>query len=144
VPPKRRLPVLQSKDENDSPPRPRWEWIGFGAVVMVVVWLPLAGLAALLVGRLSAPAPSSPTAIAALPATSILLACLFGGYLLGRWGKRGRLDGGLAAGFAMLFGIGLSWARFGVTWEGLFALVLAVPSGVLGATLGRRRRGGVV
>ena len=29
VDPKRRLPMLQSKDEGDSPPRPRWEWIGF-------------------------------------------------------------------------------------------------------------------
>jgi hypothetical protein len=152
VAPKRRLPVLQTKDEGDSPPRPRWEWIGFGAIVMVVTWLPLAGLATLVVTRLServsslpeTDAGSSRAAILFLPAISILLACLFGGYLLGRWGKRGRADAALSAALAMLFGIGLAWARFGVTWEGLVALLLALPSAVLGASVGARRRSGAV
>jgi len=148
---KRRLPVLQSNDDDDARRRPRWEWIGFGAVAMTVTWLPLAGLAVLVVSKLSGRATSSGeggesmrAAILALPATSILLACLMGGYLLGRWGKRGRGDAALAAGCAMLFGIGLAWMRFGVRWEELIAVVVAVPAAVLGASLGGRRAGGVV
>jgi hypothetical protein len=159
VDPKRRLPMLQSKDEGDSPPRPRWEWIGFGAIVMVVAWLPLAGLAAAIIARWHgdlmshhASVWSDPdwrlgmlgSAVLLLPALSIVLSCVFGGYLLGRWGKRGPSDAALSAAFAILFGIGLAWARFGVTWEGLVALLLAMPSAILGSSLGGRRRGGAV
>jgi hypothetical protein len=154
VAPKRRLPVLRQKDGDDSPPRPRAEWVGFGAAIMIVAWLPLAGLATAIVARMRRRMPGDLSdlpdarvgrlgaAMVALPALSIVLACLFGGYLLGRWGKRGRADAAASAALAMVFGIGITWTRFGMTWEGVVALVLAVPAAVLGASLGARRRTG--
>jgi|HubBroStandDraft_1064217.scaffolds.fasta_scaffold263569_2 hypothetical protein len=151
---KRRLPVLQQKGGDDSPPRPRWQWVAFGAISMIVVWLPLAYAAEALVIHLQAslnePLWTVPDAtlgkVGAVmfvgPPASLVLAVLVGGYLLGRWGeaKRG-IDAASAAALAVAFGVGLTWAKSGVMWLALAALLLAVPAAVLGASLGRRRRG---
>jgi hypothetical protein len=71
-----------------------------------------------------------------------VLAIFIGGYVLGRWGesKRG-IDAASAAALAVAFGVGLTWAKSGIMWLALVALLLAVPVAVLGASLGRRRRG---
>jgi hypothetical protein len=144
---KRRLPVLQSKDGDDSPPRPRWEWILFGALLAVVAWLPLAGLALVVVARITDPDASAGgrgAAASALPALSIVLAFLSVGYVLGRWGKRRPGDAVASAALAMLLGIALTWARFGVPpWEGSLSLLLAVPSAFFGASVGVRRGGSI-
>jgi hypothetical protein len=152
--PKRRLPVLQAKEEDRSPPRPRWQWAAFGALSMIVTWVPLAYAAEALVAHLRAnlrdPLWTLPDATvgemgAAMflaPAASLVLAALAGGYLLGRWGEgSGGVDAASAASVAVLFGVGLTWAKSGVMWVALGALLLAVPAAVLGASLGRRRRG---
>jgi hypothetical protein len=144
---KRRLPVLQSKDGDDSPPRPRWEWIVFGALLAIVAWLPLAGLALVMVARVAHPDASVrglDAATSVLPALSIILAFVSVGYVLGRWGRRGPGDAVASAALATLLGIALTWARFGVPpWEGLLSLLLAVPSAFLGASVGVRRQGSI-
>jgi amino acid transporter len=151
---KRRLPVLQQKEGDDSPPRPRWQWVAFGAISMIVVWVPLAYAAEALVVHLQAslrePLWTVPDAtvgkVGAVmfvgPPASLVLAIFIGGYVLGRWGesKRG-IDAASAAALAVAFGVGLTWAKSGIMWLALVALLLAVPVAVLGASLGRRRRG---
>ena len=44
---KRRLPVLKtpSQEEEEAAARPPWQWVGFGALAIFAVWLPLAYLA---------------------------------------------------------------------------------------------------
>jgi hypothetical protein len=150
---KRRLPVLQKKEGDDAPPRPRWQWVAFGAISVLVLWVPLAYVAEAWVvslrAGLSEPVWTSPdaelgklgVAMFAGPALSLVLAALGGGYLLGRWGgASGPADAALAAALAVFFGVALTWAKTGLTWLALTTLVLAVPAAVLGASLGRRRR----
>jgi hypothetical protein len=151
---KRRLPLLQQKEGNDSPhPRPRWQWVGFGAVSMIVVWVPLAYAAEELVVHLGThlleplgTVPEASTGALGLavfvgPPASLVLAASAGGYLMGRWSeaKRG-IDAVSAAALAVLFGIGLTWAKSGVMGLALVALLLAAPAAALGASLGRGGR----
>jgi hypothetical protein len=148
VEPKRRLPVLQEPpaDDPDTPPRPPWQWVGFGALGIVVVWLPLAWLAALLVlhiGGVEAP----PWLGVLLFGASLVLASLAGGYLVGRWGTRGvgireaALAGLSAAVAAAAVGsgglsVGLRAAIFAA------AVTTAVPPAAFGGRLGMKRRSG--
>jgi hypothetical protein len=159
VSPKRRLPVLSSKDGDDAPPRPRWQWVGFGAAAILVAWLPLAYASQALVARLvdarlgreASEVFSRPIApdeaerfffvMWLIPTGAMLLAGALGGYVLSRWGDRcGWREAAEASGLVAVFAIGLSWARIGVTGASAFALLVVVPGAVLGAILGRRMR----
>ncbi len=161
--PRRRLPVLQSKSDDDSPRRPRWQWLGFGAAAIVLVWLPLAYASQAAVARIvstrlggevsSGAAPGTvllPEEIERLglvawllPTGALFLAGALGGYVLGRWGERsGWRDGAGAGGLVALFAIGLAWARSGVSAAPLAVLGVVVPAAALGALLGERLRAG--
>jgi hypothetical protein len=160
--PKRRLPVLQSKDGGDSPPRPRWQWVGFGAVAILVTWLPLAYVSQAILARMAAGVlnevvsadPSTGTVAPEelsrlslyawlLPTGALFLSGALGGYVLARWGDRsGRLEAAEAGGLVALFAMGLSWARSGLSFAPAVALLVVVPAAVLGASLGRRMRPG--
>jgi hypothetical protein len=146
---------LQSKEEDLTPPRPRWQWVAFGSVITLSAWVPLAYVAEALVthaltnaagdhalwalpdatlGRLGALA-------LVLPASSLVLASIAGGYVLARWGEGAALrEAAEASALVVLFGVALVWARSTVRWESLAALALGVPSAILGASLGRRMR----
>src|ERR1700722_9712505 len=104
-----KLPVLPSTEEL-APPRPTWQWVGFGALAILVVWLPLAALAQSLAARLIAPyagtlpnpedaaaavarlAPATRARVAwimgGLQAVALAVASLLGGGLVGRWGSQ--------------------------------------------------------
>jgi hypothetical protein len=157
--PKRRLPVLKANDGDPAPPRPRWQWVGFGAVAILVAWLPLAYASQALVdrwveARLGAEAtlvfsrPIAPDAAERfffltwlIPTSAMLLAGALGGFVLARWGDRcGRREAAEASGLVALFAIVLSWARIGVTFASAFALLVVVPGAVFGASLGRHLR----
>ena len=148
--PRRRLPVLQNKDGEDSPPRPRWQWVAFGAVVMLLVWLPLAYATLSIVARIAAshPLPLAPDeeerlflVAWLLPTAAVLVAGALGGYVLARWGDRAGLrEAAEAGGLVALLAIGLSWARTGVSPASIFAVLVVVPGAIGGASLGRRKR----
>src|SRR5258708_15778494 len=77
-------------DETD---RPRWQWVGFGAGIIVTAWLPLAFGALALASRLAVPPESSQGAAAtaglgsaALHVGALALASFAGGVVVGRWG----------------------------------------------------------
>lgn len=143
--PKRRLPVLKSPPagEEDEPPRPPWQWVGFGALGIFVVWLPLAWLATLGALRMGE-GDVSPVARAAPFAISLVLAATAGGYLVGRWGAAGVgvREAALAGLSAALVATVLSWGAAGISVGALVTVVLAVPPAALGGRLGMKRRAG--
>jgi hypothetical protein len=148
VSPKRRLPVLKEPpgDDSDAPARPPWQWVGFGALGIVVVWLPLAAVTSVLVLRYGGPIVP-PLAQAALFAGGLALAAMAGGYLVGRWGTRGigtreaALSGLSAAAVAGVF------ASIGMTMPlrllmAVVAMAVATPPAALGGRLGMKKRSG--
>lgn len=143
--PKRRLPVLKAPGEEaaDEPPRPPWQWVGFGAVAIFVVWTPLAFLAGL-AGRRLAGLESAVILNAGIFAVSSVLAALAGGYLVGRWGAAGvgTREAALAGLSAALVASVLAWAQAGFSLGPLVTVVLLVPGAALGARLGLKGRAG--
>jgi hypothetical protein len=145
---KRRLPVLQEPpgDDPDTPPRPAWQWVGFGALGIVVVWLPLAAATSVLVLWYGGPIVP-PLAQAALFAAGLALAATAGGYLVGRWGTRG-----VGVRQAALAGLSAAAATAAVASMGmalplrllttLVAMTVATPPAALGGRLGMKKRSG--
>jgi hypothetical protein len=142
---KRRLPVLKTPGEEgaDEPPRPPWQWVGFGAVAIFVVWTPLAYLAGLAAMRFDL-LERAPVARALVFAPSLLLSAMAGGYLVGRWGTRGVgvREAALAGLAAALVATVLAWGSTGFSLGPLVTVVLAVPAAALGGRLGLKGRAG--
>lgn len=161
---KRRLPVLGPSGEEPQPPRPPWQWVGFGAAAVFVAWLPLAWCAALvvrgLVARALGGAADSPeqaaealaamasgdrvrleVAIALTYLPVLALGALAGGYLVGRWGDApvGVRHGAAAGALAALVAVVLAMTGGASAWS-LLVLPLAAGGGALGARRGLRRR----
>ena len=114
---KRRLPVLKTPAEEgaDEPPRPPWQWVGFGAVAIFVVWTPLAYLAGLAGRRL-----------AGLAASVLVSAGIFA----------------LSSVLAALVACVLAWMQAGLSLGPLVTVLLLVPGAALGGRLGLKARTG--
>jgi tRNA-(ms[2]io[6]A)-hydroxylase len=159
---KHKLPVIQ-EDLADGPARPPYQWVGFGAVAIFVVWLPLAWLFGHLAGRVSAtwlgPMSNAEEAAAAvsrlgaaerlrvsiallaLHGAGLVLASLAGGFLVGRWGgDAGVREAALSGGLAVAIVAGLSFATEGVSWTPIVALAVAMLASGAGGHMGRKRR----
>jgi hypothetical protein len=143
---KRRLPLLASNGEPAEPPRPSWQWVVFGALAIVVVWLPLAALAITAAG-----AAGVRNGLMALASASALSAASFaGGFLVGKWGgpRAGVREAALAGLIAGLVGVVASSIElpFGAGSVVLVLLstvavgLLATPAAALGGRAGVRRR----
>ena len=148
--PKRRLPLLPqtlSKGEDQGPPRPPWQWVGFGALGIFVVLLPLAWLAAVAAPRFAglvfAHDAALPVFWAAPFVTAVAVACLAGGYLVGRWGTSGVgvREAALAGLLAALVAGAFAWGAPGALAGVVATTAVAVPVAALGGKLGLRRRG---
>jgi hypothetical protein len=145
---KRRLPLFSPPGGGDDDfARPAWQWVGFGTLAIVVVWLPLAAIALSLAVRWTAASetgasPSAPLILAGLSAFGLAIAALAGGFLVGRWGPRGfAVRSGAAAGMAAALGAAVaSWIAFGFMPAALLGVAIALPSGAAGASLGARTR----
>ncbi|HEY5242439.1 MAG TPA: hypothetical protein VIJ22_13260 [Polyangiaceae bacterium] len=144
---KRRLPVLKlpSDDGGDeATARPPWQWVGFGALAIFVVWLPLAFLAAWIASRINASGASQVGAVVVL-AAGLALAALAGGFLVGRWGASGVgvREAALAGLASAIIASAMAFGAPGSLWGALATVVVAVPFAAVGGKLGlRRRRGG--
>jgi hypothetical protein len=140
---KRRLPVLKTPGEEaaDEPPRPPWQWVGFGAVAIFVVWTPLAYLAGL-AGRRFAGSDRSVLVGAGFFALGSVLAALAGGYLVGRWGAAGVgvREAAFAGLAAALVATVLAWMQAGLSLGPLVTVLLLVPAAALGGRLGLKGR----
>lgn len=152
---KRRLPVLQAKEEPGEP-RPGWHWVVFGAVAIFVAWLPLAYLAEsigrrLVVGRvgggeeklaeLSRSERLGALAMIAVPqALALFVAGVCGGFLVTKFGQGTRVRDAAFAGLCVgLLALGLTFAQVGVSLASLVVPLLATGAAALGGVLGRRR-----
>ncbi len=143
---KRRLPVLKlpSDDGGDeATARPPWQWVGFGALAIFVVWLPLAFLAAWIASRMDS-SGASPVAAVVVLAAGLALAALAGGFLVGRWGASGVgvREAALAGLASAIIASALAFGAPGSLWGALATVVVAVPFAAVGGKLGLRRRPG--
>jgi hypothetical protein len=146
---KRRLPVLQSAPADDEAPRPAWQWVVFGALLIVTTWVPAAAIAGALVGGAAARAArepasglASPVVAAAVFALALAAGAAAGGYVVGRWGPRGigvreAALSGLAASVAAA---AASWHSLGPTPGVVVVPLVAVAASAAGGILGLRRR----
>lgn len=161
---KRKLPVIQSRPEDQEPPRPPAHWVGFGIVAVLALWLPLAAVAQfaarrVVVGTIGDRSSEAEVEIAlasigdaerarlhawlvALPIAALALAALGGGYLIGRYGHMtGAREGALAAALAALVA-GLLASVGGAALGGtVVSVIVAALFGAVGAHLGKKRRG---
>jgi hypothetical protein len=148
--PKRRLTVLNNVEPKDEgPERGPWQWVGFGALAIVTVWVPLAALAGALAQALArsedgAPGGPASLAIVALFAAALGLGAAMGGYLVGRWGTSavGLREAALAGLLASVAAIGATWFAFGASAGALLIVPLVTPLAALGARWGLRSRAG--
>jgi hypothetical protein len=146
---KRRLPLLEAPHgESEEPPRPAWQWVGFGAVAIFGVWVPLSALggafAARLLSRPSDEALLARTAlwISAAYALELSAGAVAGGYLIGRWGPSGvgirqsALAGAMAAALLVV----ATWASSGPSLGMVLVALLAPLMASVGGKLGLRAR----
>jgi hypothetical protein len=159
---KHKLPVIQEASPED-PARPPLQWIGFGAVAILVAWLPLAGLFGHLANRLSvtwlgpvSSAEDAALAVARLDATErlrmelalvgihgagLVIAALVGGYLVGRWGgEAGAREAAMAGAVAVAIVGVIAFVTTGPSWTPLVAVALGILASGAGGHLGRKRR----
>jgi hypothetical protein len=152
------LPLVpqSSAPPEEGESRPAWHWVGFGAVAIFIVWLPLAYVASaigrkLVVGKIGggevalADLPRSTRlevlALLAVPhALALVLAGLAGGFLVTRFGdgttRRDAAFAGLAVG---VLALGLTYAQVGLSLAVLVVPVLATASAAFGGFLGKKR-----
>jgi hypothetical protein len=143
---KRRLPVLEAAPEDadaGATARPPWQWVGFGALAIFVVWLPLAFLSAWIASSLTA-SGASPVATVLVLAAGLAMASLAGGFLVGRWGAAGVgvREAALAGLASAIISSALAFGAPGAAWGALTTVVVAVPFAALGGKLGLGRRRG--
>ncbi len=151
----RRLPVLQSKNDEPEEPRPAWHWVGFGAVAIFVAWLPLAYLAEnmgrkLATARLGGAALESVSrnerlAVLARVAVPQILALAvsgaFGGFLVTKFGQNTKRRDAAFAGLSVgVLALGLTYSQVGFSLAALLVPILACASAAAGGALGARRR----
>jgi hypothetical protein len=140
---KRRLPVVRtpSPEEEEAAARPPWQWVGFGAVGIFAVWLPLAYLAGLAAARIGG-AGGAPGLEVAVLAASLAVASFAGGFLVGRWGAGGVgvREAALAGFSAALIAAGLSLGAPGALVGALVCVLVAVPFAAMGGRIGLRGR----
>lgn len=162
--PKRRLPVLNSAPtEAEDDARPAWHWAFLGAVLVFLLWAPLAMLSQALVAKLvgSSLDGSDPSTIAAqlagssarartyaiavgIPALSFILGAGLGGLLVGRLGGRAGIREATFAGIISAVVVSaLAAARVGlVSFFGTVALLSLIGglSSWAGGRMGLRLR----
>jgi hypothetical protein len=154
---RRRLPLVSNAATEPAEERPPWHWVGFGAVAIFVVWLPLAYAAEAVSRRLVAaklgtaeasfadlPRSERLTVLAMLSvpqAIALVVAGLAGGFLVTRFGhgtkRRDAAFAGLAVG---VLALGLTCAEMGSSFAALVVPLLATASAMAGGALGARKR----
>jgi len=140
---KRRLPVLKTQDDEleGAEARPPWQWVGFGALAIFVVWVPLAYVTGVVATRFEVVAGSRIASLV-VAASGLAVAALAGGFLVGRWGGKdvGVREATLAGFAASLIASVLSLGAPGAWAGALVTLLVAVPFAWLGGRVGLRRR----
>ncbi|WP_394825290.1 hypothetical protein [Pendulispora albinea] len=166
---KRRLPLLKENPHQPAPGsdeerRPAWHWVGFGVVIILAAWLPLAYVAEFVKGRVITaalgPVESQDQAtlaiaalssgerarltawLVALPAVALSVGALAGGYVVGRWSDKAgwREAGAAGAVVGILTGV-LAFASGTMTPAALLPIALTAVLAALGGRRGSLRKG---
>lgn len=143
---KRHLPVLRAPAEEAEVERPAWQWVAFGAVGTLAVWMPSAAFVGALFaghGGRAAPALAHVAALAVGGVAGGALVGRFGGSAIGvRQAALGGVAAAIGACALVLLAPG-ALASAGLAGAlGLAAVVLGVAAASAGAggVLGRRLR----
>lgn len=143
--PKRRLPVIARSEDDDEPPKPAWQWVLFGSVMMLALWIPGAAAVSSLTMRTGlAETHGGLSALVHCAVLAISAACC--GYLVGRYGPRASNRFSLGAVAALIPALAATALMFRydgalqVAWALLIVPLLATGFGALGARMGTRRR----
>jgi hypothetical protein len=133
------LIATPASPEDEAPSRPPWQWVGFGAVAIFVVWLPLAFVAGVVASRLGGMA-EAPVASFLVLAAGLAIGAVAGGFVVGRWGTAGVgvRESALAGLTAALVATALSLGSPGALAGALPTIVVAVGFSTLGGWLGTR------
>ncbi len=128
--------MIQSAPAEEGSKHPAWQWVGFGVVMIVTAWLPLAS------GAMLVTPFDRPFLALACGVVPIAMASFGGGFVVGRWGKpagaREALVAGLVTGILALVATGLRWRFF---HAGMLAVpALTAPFAWLGGRYGVKRR----
>jgi hypothetical protein len=153
---KRRLPLVgtggatgASADDDDAAPRSVWQWVGFGAALLLTAWLPLAALVGALAAKLASGSQADPAgalragvAIVGLHVVALALASFGGGFVVGRWGGSGvgvrtAALAGLSAGLAA---VAVASVTMGFSPWSFFILAVSLPGSAAGGWRGVRAR----
>jgi hypothetical protein len=135
---KRRLTVLKSDGAPQEEPRPPWQWVGFGVLMVFTAWLPLAYVAELVKTRV-APSVAGALAFATVPLGAGAFA---GGFLVGRFGKPAGAREALVAGLAAAsIAIAVASAAGGFVATSLLVAPLGALFAWTGGAYGVKKRG---
>jgi hypothetical protein len=165
---KKRLPVLANtpEDEQGEAPRPPWQWAGFGVAATFGACVPFQYLAEALTQRIMHAWVGDPDSAAAtaealgalstgdrakvwlavvgIRALPLLVASLFGGYVVGRWGgdNAGVREAAISGVAVTIIVSVLAFAvvGLGAWWTPALILLLTVPSAAWGGKVGKTRR----
>lgn len=137
--PRRRLPVLNAKDDDAPEERPAWHWIVLGAAATLLAWLMLASIANALVKN------ASPTVALFSNALALAASAAAAGAMTGRFGTKASVRHAAAGGaLTASFGCALalkSMTGSVATWALTFLLAgaIAAAGAAAGFRLTRRR-----
>ncbi|NUO53522.1 MAG: hypothetical protein HOV80_32120 [Polyangiaceae bacterium] len=132
--PRRRLPVLNAKDDDAPEERPAWHWVVLGAAATLLVWLLLASLVN------SAIRGASPFIALVANALALGLSAALAGAMIGRFGTKAGIGHATAAG-AITAAFGCALALKSMTASAATAaltFVLAIAIAAAGAAAGHR------
>jgi hypothetical protein len=137
--PRRRLPVLNTKDDDAPEERPAWHWIVLGAAATLLVWLLLASLVnAVLRG-------ASPLVALVANALALAASAALAGAMIGRFGTKAGVAHATAGG-ALTAAFGCTLALKSMTASAataaltfVLAIAIAAASAAAGHRLTRRR-----
>lgn len=146
--PRRRLTVLQTSTEAQDEPRPAWQWAIFGAVVILVAWLPLAAIVGRGASALLTRWPQYGALAAVAQLLAYALASAAGGHVVVRYGEASTLRTAAASGVIVglvgsTLAIGQGPSQLGpVAWILAYVLIVAVgaASAWAGGRMAPRRR----
>jgi hypothetical protein len=144
--PKRRLPVVQPRDDDEALPRPPWQRVAIGAAATLLAWVLLANVGGALASAAARSIDGPAAAIVALGVHlgALSLAAMLGGVLAARSGAVSAREPALAGGAAVIVGWSLAGLR-GAGGDGdpagvgfAAALVVLAAIGASAAALGAR------
>jgi len=132
--PKRRLPVLQNKDEDEGEERPAWHWVVLTAATTLLAWLLIAAVTNAVVRS------ASPQWALVANALALALSAGLAGALAGKFGTRAEVRHAALGGFlTAAFGCALTWrALSGSPATFAATLILASTIATAGAAIGFR------